>query len=76
MLIALDQFIWNWATLGNVDPDMTLSASAWRSEKNGKLWGKIARPIIDFLFLPFEQDHCYASYVSEIYKRHLPEDMR
>lgn len=75
LLIALDQFLWNVATLGNVDPDMTLSASSWRSEIKGKWWARIMRPLIDFLFLPLERDHCQKAYLAELDRRQLPGDM-
>lgn len=69
--IALDQ-------LGNAlrggSPDETLSAAAWRTEQAGKLGGRIFRPVIDLLFLPFERDHCRKSFESERNDRHLPSE--
>lgn len=53
--------------------DITLSANAWRWEREGtRSW---PRRLIDGLF--FWQDaHCYESYVYEVERRHLPESMR
>ena len=71
--IALDQ-------LGNAlrggSPDETLSAAAWRTEQKGRLLGRIFRPLIDLMFLPFEQDHCRKSFDSERLQRHLPKEYR
>ena len=69
--IALDQ-------LGNAlrggSPDETLSAAAWRTEQKGRLLGRIFRPLIDLMFLPFELDHCRTAFESERNGRHLPEE--
>jgi hypothetical protein len=73
LLIALDQLAYVMVTLGKGHPDETLSAAAWRTEQDGKILGKFFRPIIDFLFLPFEDNHCFNSYVSEISRNHLPQ---
>lgn len=75
-LVALDQFVLSTITLGAAYPDETISAAAWRTEKKGKLLGKLARPMIDLLFRPFETDHCYKAYKSELEKAHLPEEYR
>lgn len=75
ILISVDQCLWSLLTLGNADPDMTLSASAYRSEINGKLWARIARPVIDRLFW-FDPMHCHQSYLAELNRRQLPGDMR
>ena len=69
--IALDQ-------LGNAlrggSPDETLSAAAWRTEKKGRLLGRIFRPLIDLVFALFEKDHCRKSFESERNGRHLPKE--
>lgn len=75
LLIALDQWLWCLVTLGHADPDMTLSASAYRSEVLGKLWARVARPVIDMLFF-FDPHHCHKSYLAEINRRQLPKDMQ
>lgn len=71
LLIALDQLAWVLATLGRGHPDETISAAAWRMEQQGKLAGRILRPLIDLLFRPIEKDHCYLSWLSEKNGRQL-----
>jgi hypothetical protein len=71
ILIALDQLVWVLLTLGAGSPDETVSAAAWRSEKQGKLFGQLARPLLDALFF-FDKQHCYNSYLSEVQGKHLP----
>jgi hypothetical protein len=68
ILIAVDQLV--NALLGG-SPDETLSARAWRAETQAKRLGLIFRPLIDFLFLPFEKEHCYQSWVSEVRRKQL-----
>jgi hypothetical protein len=63
MLIALDQFLWCWLTLGRYHPDITLSAQAWQWELDGKrTW---PRRLIDWLFWPIEKDHCRMAWIAE-----------
>lgn len=73
VLIALDQLV-NTILMGMADE--TLSARAYRVEQVGKLWGRIMRPLLDFLFfiitLGRDRDHCMDSYESERRRRHLP----
>ena len=76
LLIALDQLAFVLLTLGAGHPDETLSAAAWRVEKAGKPWGRIFRPVIDFIFLPMERNHCYRSYISEQRGAQLPKEYR
>ena len=76
LLIALDQLTYVLLTLGAGHPDETLSAAAWRVEKAGKPWGRIFRPVIDFIFLPIERNHCYRSYISEQRGAQLPKEYR
>lgn len=53
--------------------DLTLSANAWRWEREGvRSW---PRRLIDGLFF-WQVSHCYSSYVYEVERRHLPESMR
>ena len=44
----------------------TLSASAWLGEQQGKILPCFFRPVIDFLFYPFEKNHCSQAYHSEV----------
>ena len=76
LLIALDQLTYVLLTLGAGHPDETLSAAAWRTEQAGRPWGRIFRPVIDFIFLPMERDHCYRSYISEQRGAQLPKEYR
>lgn len=72
--IALDQLVYVLVTLGAGSPDETLSAAAYRTERAGKLFGKVFRPLIDLLFLPIESQHCYKAYESEKQGKHLPPE--
>lgn len=65
LLIAIDQLLYVVITLGGGNPDETLSCAAYRTEKDDKILGKIFRPVIDFLFLPIEEQHCYHAYLRE-----------
>lgn len=73
ILIAFDQLI---NTLIGGYPDETLSASAWIGEQQGRILPRILRPTIDFIFLPFERDHCYKAAMAEKNRTHLPGDLR
>ena len=72
LLIALDQLAWVVLTLGKGHPDETISAALWRMEQQGKIAGRILRPLVDLLFLPIERDHCYQSWLSEVQRSQLP----
>ena len=76
LLIAVDQLLWVVFTLGKGHPDETISAAAWRMERQGKLAGRLLRPIIDLLFLPLERDHCRKSFESELSGSQLHEYYR
>ena len=77
LLISVDQFIYVWISFGNGLPDETMSSAAWRTEQKGKLFGKIFRPVIDWIFRRFgEDDHCFKSYMSEKYRTHLPDEFK
>jgi hypothetical protein len=72
LLIALDQLAWVVLTLGKGYPDETISAAAWRMEQQGKIAGRVLRPLIDALFWPIERDHCRKSFESELRAAQLP----
>lgn len=76
ILIALDQLAWVLLTLGKGHPDETISAAAWRMEQQGKLAGRILRPLIDALFRPLERDHCRKSFEAERRGTQLPATYR
>lgn len=71
-LIALDQLL---NTLLDGSPDETLSSRAYRADKQGKVFGKLFRPIIDTLLF-LQDEHCKQSYLSELSRKHLPETFR
>lgn len=62
--IAIDQLLWVLLSLGRGMPDETLSAAAWRMESQGKLAGRILRPLIDTL-RRWDVDHCRRSWQAE-----------
>lgn len=72
-LIAIDHLALVLLTMGNCARGETISASAWRQEQNGRLQGRIARPVIDWLFTWIERDHCSQSWLAErhMYKKPL-----
>ena len=76
ILIALDQLAYVLVTLGSGHPDETLSAAAWRTERKGRLLGRIFRPVIDVLFWPLERDHCWRAFEAERAGRQLPPEYR
>ena len=72
ILIAIDQ-LFNALFLGYADE--TISSRMYRYELEGKIVGKIFRPIIDKIFW-FQKEHCRESYLSEQLRSHLPRDLR
>jgi hypothetical protein len=58
ILIALDVFVFALVTLGGAKRSETISAASWSLELDGKLQGRIARPVIDALFYFMQQNHC------------------
>jgi hypothetical protein len=75
ILICLDSLALSILTLGKAWPGETISSAAYRSEIQGGWFGK-TRPLIDWLFSPFEDRHCFKSWFYAISKANLPEDMR
>lgn len=83
LLIALDQVANCLITplSGGVWADETLSCRAYRMWRDGKPWGRIAMPVIDFLFawqtLPEGAiGHCHGAYIKERQKYNHPPEMR
>jgi hypothetical protein len=72
ILIAIDQLLWVVLTLGKGMPDETISAAAWRMEQQGRLAGRVLRPLIDLLFWPIDREHCRLSFESELLGQQLP----
>jgi hypothetical protein len=69
VLIAFDQLI-NALVFGS--PDETLSARAYRLKDDGWRFAYIS---INVLFF-WQDDHCEGSYMSEVIRKHLPEEYR
>jgi len=61
-------------TLGRAKKSETISAAAYQGELTGKWFGKLARPVIDFLFSPFQKEHCRAAWLwqQDLYKDPTP----
>lgn len=73
--IAVDHLVLVIITLANCARGETISASAWRQEQAGKIQGRIARPVIDFIFeyvLFLESNHCSESWLAEKHMYHRP----
>ena len=75
MLICLDSFVLSLLTLGKAWPGETISSAAYRAELEGHYF-RHARPVIDWMFSPIEDKHCFESWLYAMTKRNLPEDMR
>jgi hypothetical protein len=72
LAIAVDQLL-NALLWGM--PDETLSSRAFRADRDGKVFGRFFRPVIDTIF--FWQDrHCYQSYLAEVQRRQYPRNFR
>lgn len=76
ILIAIDQLAYVLVTLGGGYPDETLSAAAYRTEAQGKPLGRFWRPVIDWLFSPFEREHCKKAYWAERKRLQSPPEQR
>lgn len=72
ILIGIDQTC-NAILLGMADE--TLSSRAYRTEQKGRLFGRIFRPLIDFIMF-FDTGHCRRAYLSEKAKVQLPLELR
>lgn len=70
--IAVDQLL--NALLGG-GADETLSSRAYRADRDGKIFGRIFRPVIDTLFF-WDHRHCFQAYLAEIHKRQYPRNFR
>ena len=66
--LAVDQLI-NAILKGS--PDETLSSRAYRADRDGKIFGKVFRPLIDGILF-FDPQHCYGAYQNELNRRQLP----
>lgn len=62
ILIALDQLAFSLITLGKAYPNETLSSAAYKGEQEGRVTGKLFRPVIDLIMF-FDPMHCKMSYL-------------
>lgn len=72
LFIAIDQLIYVVLTLGDGYPDETISSALYRTEQDGKRFGKLFRPVVDWLLSPIEKDHCKVSYYAELNRIQAP----
>lgn len=72
VLIAVDQLA-NALLAGAADE--TLSSRAYRADRDGKVFGKVFRPLIDTLFF-WQTRHCYQAYTEEVQRRQLFKNFR
>lgn len=64
------------ALLGGLAEE-SMSSRAWRMEVARKPWGRIARPLIDAVFMVFGRlEHCVTAYINERDKAPLPNIKR
>ena len=58
--------------------DETMSSRAWRAWAAGVPWGRVARPVIDALFVwqRAPGGHCRQAYERERARMHTPPEMR
>lgn len=69
LAIAIDQLL-NVLLLGS--PDETLSSRAYRADRDGKVFGRFFRPLINTLFF-WQDQHCRAAYKAEVSRRQYPK---
>jgi hypothetical protein len=74
-MIAVDQLLYSIITLGYASPIETMSAAAYRLEQEGKLTGKVFRPVIDTIFW-FDPLHCFVSFDNLKNLAYLPENYK
>lgn len=77
LLIAIDQLLNVLVTplQRSAWADETLSARAFRADRDGKVFGRIFRPAIDWIF--FWQDaHCRTAYEREQQRMHIAPEYR
>lgn len=65
LLISLDLFVFALLTRGGCKRNQTMSAAAWEMEKLDKWQGRLLRPLIDGLLMPFQTNHCHICYEAE-----------
>lgn len=78
LMIAIDQLLNVLITplQRGAYADETMSSRAYRMDRDGKPWGKVLRPIIDFIFLWQTTDHCWHAFIKERERAQLPPEFR
>lgn len=78
LFIALDQLLNVLITPLQVGAyaDETMSSRAYRMHRDGKPWGRVLMPIIDFLFAWQTPEHCKHAYLKERARVQLPPEFR
>lgn len=78
LFIAVDQLANVLCTPlhGSAWADETLSARAYRAHAAGRLWGRVAMPVIDALFVWQGPRHCERAYIAERRRLHAPPESR
>lgn len=80
LLIAIDQLLNVLITplQAGAWADETMSARAYRMHRDGKPWGRILRPVIDWLFAwqAAEGGHCRRAYERERERFHQAPEYR
>ena len=61
VMVQLDVLL---MALMNGKRNETISSACWSLEQDGKLLGRIFRPLIDLIFF-FDPHHCAASWLNE-----------
>lgn len=56
--------------------DETLSARAYRANRDGKILGKLFMPVIDLLFFWQGPYHCKNAWIKELERKNYPEEYR
>ena len=72
VFVAIDQLL-NALLFGYADE--TLSSRAYRTDRDGKVFGRIFRPFIDTLFF-WQPRHCFQSYLAEVQRRQYSRNFR
>jgi hypothetical protein len=63
---ALDHIILVAFTVGNCQPYEQISSALWTLEQDGKVLGRIFRPVVDFLLAWLESGHCERVWKAEM----------
>jgi len=65
LMICVDQLAFSIITLGSSAPDETISSAAYRLEQQGRLAGRVFRPLIDGILF-FDPYHCRRAHEAEL----------